>query len=225
MRFMRFLRLLGELDEIADTTSEVGEIATVESQEIQEVLSVWHDQDTTISLPFTKRFYGHELLNTNNPIDYFHLFFTNEFMELIVKESNNYAETIFMKTGTRENSRITRWKPLDVKELKIFLGLMFHMGNIKTARITDYWKQGPLFRLGFGEYMSRNRFTLILRCIHFAKNPVPGEPPVEDRLFKIRPLITHFNNSMKLLLYYPGKNMRIDKSVMLWRGRLYFRYT
>lgn len=43
-----------------------------------------------------------------------------------------------------------------------------------------------------------------------------------DRLHKIRPIIDYFNNSMDNL-YYPNKELCIDESMMLWRGRLLFR--
>ena len=43
-----------------------------------------------------------------------------------------------------------------------------------------------------------------------------------DRLSKIRMIIEHFNKTM-LELITPEKNLSIDESMMLWRGRLIFR--
>ncbi|XP_031769579.1 piggyBac transposable element-derived protein 4-like [Galleria mellonella] len=65
--------------------------------------------------------------------------------------------------------------------------------------------------------MSRNRFMIILRCLHFS-----SETNEEDRLAKIRPILDHFNNRMNKI-YYPGKQLSLDESVVLWRGRLQFR--
>lgn len=39
---------------------------------------------------------------------------------------------------------------------------------------------------------------------------------------KIKPIIDFFNTRM-FELYYPTKNVVIDESMMLWRGRLQFR--
>ncbi|XP_025830429.1 piggyBac transposable element-derived protein 4-like [Agrilus planipennis] len=66
--------------------------------------------------------------------------------------------------------------------------------------------------------MSRDRFLLIMRCLHFARNPGEDDRQPEDRLFKIKPLIVYFNNKMEEI-YYTDKNLSLD----LWRGRLSFR--
>ena len=45
-----------------------------------------------------------------------------------------------------------------------------------------------------------------------------------DQLSKIRMIIEHFNKTM-LDLVTPKKNLSIDGSMMLWRGRLMSEYT
>jgi hypothetical protein len=69
--------------------------------------------------------------------------------------------------------------------------------------------------------MGREGFLSILRCLHFAPNPPAGVNP-ENRLCKISPLIDYFNKKM-LDIYYPQRNLCIDESMVLWRGRLSFR--
>nr|CAI5833433.1 unnamed protein product [Callosobruchus analis] len=44
----------------------------------------------------------------------------------------------------------------------------------------------------------------------------------KDALQKIRLVILLFNNKM-LTVYYPNKELSLDESMMLWRGRLAFR--
>lgn len=144
-------------------------------------------------------------------------------LELIVRETNQYAEELFLSKNTNEKSRITYWKLLTPAELKTFIGLVLHMGTIRVNRLQDYWKKHWLFNLtGFSNYMSRDRFMIILRCLHFNKNPSSNEPMPADRLFKIRPLINYFNSKMNEV-YYPDKNLSLDESMVLWRGRLVFR--
>lgn len=142
---------------------------------------------------------------------------------MIVQETNLYAEEVFLSKSTSEKSRITRWTELTVEELKIFIGIVLHMGTIRLNRLQDYWRKHRLFNLpAFSSYMSRDRFMLIMRCFHFNKNPLPGEPKPADRLFKIRPVVDYFNSKM-LQIYYPDKNLSLDESMVLWRGRLVFR--
>ena len=66
--------------------------------------------------------------------------------------------------------------------------------------------------------MSRERFQLIMRFLHFGNKP----DFVGDRLGKVRLLLHHINDTMSEL-YVPGKDLCIDESMMLFRGRLIFR--
>lgn len=55
--------------------------------------------------------------------------------------------------------------------MKLFIGLLFHTGSIRVNRLEDYWKTSELFNLNFfRQYMSRNRFMLLLRNLHFTGN-------------------------------------------------------
>lgn len=129
----------------------------------------------------------------------------------------------FFLGSTRERSRITAWKNLTIEELKIFIGLVLHMGTIRMNRLQDYWRTHRLYHQpSFSNIMSRDRFMLILRCLHFVKNPLPEEPKPADRLYKIRPIIDYFNFRMPEI-YYPNKDLSLDESMVLWRGRLVFR--
>lgn len=129
------------------------------------------------------------------PVDYFNLLVTDDFYNLIVTETNKYAEQVFLESGL-EQARITQWKPLIKEELRVFIGLFLHTGTIIINRMQDYWKKHRLYNLtGFSENMGRNRFLLILRCLHFAGEAEPlAEQP--DRLQKIRPILDYFNNKM-----------------------------
>lgn len=141
----------------------------------------------------------------------------------MARETNIYAEEVFLSRSTKENSRITRWKSITLAELRIFIGLIIHLGTIRMNRLQDYWRTHRLFNLpAFKEFMSRDRFMVILRCLHFSRNPLPGQEKPEDRLYKIRPLIDYFNARMGEI-YYPCKELSLDESMVLWRGRLVFR--
>lgn len=107
--------------------------------------------------------------------------------------------------------------------MEVFIGLLFHMGTIGLSRLEDYWKTSRSFNIpSFREYMSRNRFMLILRALHFTRNPKEGEPTPHNRLYKIQSVLNYFNSKMEEV-YEPSKNLSIDESMILWRGRLVFR--
>ncbi|VVC28111.1 PiggyBac transposable element-derived protein [Cinara cedri] len=162
------------------------------------------------------------LPNGDNPIDYFNLLVTDKLLDILVEETNNYAIEIFLNTVT-DNSRISDWVDTNRLEMKTFLSLLFHMGTIKMPRLEDYWKTNKLFNLPFFRaHMSRNRFTLLLRALHFSRNPTEGESVPRNRLHKIQPIINYFNSRMNEV-FEPTKNLSLDESMVLWRGRLIFR--
>jgi len=107
--------------------------------------------------------------------------------------------------------------------MEVFLGLIFLTGHTTAPTIAHYWKINDLYNFNvFRNAMSRDRFLLILRCLHFAENPPTGDPKLDDPLYKIIPLFDLFYNRMKQV-YYPTKELSLDESMLLWRGRLYFR--
>lgn len=182
----------------------------------------WSEVPTNMKhFQFTKT---NELLQAipgNEPIDYFRKILDDAFLDLLVTETNYYAEDLFLSAGVSDKSRITRWKPVTSSEMLTFIGLVLHTGTIRLNRLQDYWKGHPLFNLKcFSQHMSRDRFLLIMRCLHFSRN-IPGQSE-NDRLYKVRPVIDFFNNKM-VELYYPGKQLSLDESMVLWRGRLVFR--
>lgn len=72
--------------------------------------------------------------------------------------------------------------------MKKFLSLVFHMGTIRLNRLEDYWKTNDLFNIPFfRENMSRNRFMLLFRALHFSRNPKEGLSFPLNRLYKIQP--------------------------------------
>ena len=77
----------------------------------------------------------------------------------------------------------------------------------------------------FSKIMSRTRFQLILKFLHFNNNNDPNydvNDENRDRLHKVRPLIELIRDSCKNV-YCPGQNHSVDKSLVLFKGRLHFK--
>ena len=72
--------------------------------------------------------------------------------------------------------------------------------------------------------MSRKRFKLLQRFLHFQNNQDtqynPNDPD-RDRLFKIRTLIDMVRQKFNSL-YYPPNNLTVDESLVLYMERLLF---
>lgn len=181
------------------------------------ISSSWSTVFELKNIPFSKQniFFGNP---GSEPIDFFNYFFEDELLLFICEKTNAQAAKL-IQSSTAQHSRIKSWKDITISELKIFLGLLFHMGTIPLSRIQDYWKTDRLFAIPvFREQMARNRFLLILRCLHFTSEAYEANDP----LSKIRYIIDYFNNKMDTC-YYPAKELSLDESMVLWRGRLRFK--
>ena len=119
----------------------------------------------------------------------------------------------------RRRSLWNSWKDVNSDEMKKFIGLIFSMELISLPSYKKYWSNDLLYKNEhFSSTISRERFESILRFFNFGEEVMFDN----DRLSKIRMIIEHFNKTM-LELITPEKNLSINESVMLWRGRLIFR--
>lgn len=142
--------------------------------------------------------------NYTTPFDFFKLIFDDIILEQIVESTNAYANHL-LQLNVLPHARISRWKPITVQKLFIFLGILFQMGHVKLNRYSSYWKKHRLYNLFPNKYMSKNDFLLILKCLRFGQHNLDS-------------LIAYFNNRMAEL-YNPGEELAIDESIVLSRGR------
>lgn len=138
-------------------------------------------------------------------------------MGKIVFETNRYAEQQPVST---KHSRLAKWNNTTIDEMYIFLAVNMLMARNKKLQIQDYWSTNErLHQNIFSQLLSRHRYLLLLRLIHFCDNSqqVHGE-----RLYKIQMVITDVKKNFKDALI-PFSNLAIDESLLLWKGRLSFK--
>ena len=92
-----------------------------------------------------------DVTDMENCLEYFQLIITDEVLEIVVDETNRYANQFFQSAGALPSqSRANNWKPLTLPELKVFLGLTLLTGMIgKRGHLSEYWSKNPLFLLHF----------------------------------------------------------------------------
>ena len=101
-----------------------------------------------------------------------------------------------------------------------FLALALLMPLKSKHNIAEYWKNDPMIPTPiFPKFMSRDRFHLLTRFLHFADNNRPDE---EDRIWKIRNLFKMILGSFSKY-FYPFQRVVIDESLILFKGRLAFK--
>ncbi|KAL8561279.1 hypothetical protein ACOMHN_047134 [Nucella lapillus] len=114
-------------------------------------------------------------------------------MSVSTHQSNLYAYQLL--SGVTELSQYTRLKEakddITVPEMMAYVALQIAMGLCCKPEIEDYWRTYWLSKLPFGTVMSRNRYELITRFLHFNDNSqlVPRGQEGYDPLFKVRRLL------------------------------------
>lgn len=176
----------------------------------------------------TFAFVGKEGLNPNldtstfTVFNAYSLFVTEDLLETMVIETNRNAQQVIAKLGKpKSKSRLSLWKPVTLSEMRKFLGIVLYMGLVRYPNIEAYWSTHPIYKNNLiPKIMPRNRFQSLLRFWHFSNNQdLTAE---NSRLYKIEPLVTHFNLRYKQVMR-PGKVIAIDESMVPFRGRLKFR--
>lgn len=154
---------------------------------------------------------------TSAPISYFLLFCTTTFLNLIVTETNRYAQQ-FLQTNPNlpPSARAKKWKAVTYNEIKGFISVLLNMNIIRRPTIASYWFTSPSQHFPwFSNMFSRNRFQLILKFFHLVDNtnfPRPGEPDY-DPCAKVQPIIDHANSVFRHH-YIPHQELSIDESLV-----------
>jgi hypothetical protein len=163
-------------------------------------------------------------LHSPDPADYLELFIDDEVVELLVTETNRYAEEkideMIAEGRMKRHSRAKKWKEVYGEEMKRFMGLMFITGIIKKPDLEMYWSVDEVIATPFfGKTMTRDRFKAIWSFFHTANN---NENNGQDRLFKVRKLMEMISKRFREN-FTPGQHISIDEGMLKWRGRLSFR--
>ena len=195
------------------------------SEDGDEEEEAWEDaNDDVILPPFTGRS-GLQVEAPGDlmPLSFFRLFFTQAVIEKIVIETNRFA----VQAGGQPQRRAARLRSrveLTNSSLFVFLGLFFLMGVAKRPQVAMYWSKDPLVGCpAFGKYMKRNRWEIIMSCLHFNDNDqYDHTDPNRDPLFKVRPLLDLLVERFKHV-YIPGRELSVDEELLKWKGRLSFR--
>lgn len=202
---------------------------TLEEREFRQIDVVWEDpQGRSKIFTFQKKptvdpQMQADLANAG-PEDFFHLFINDEIIDMMVVETNRYAEQAITKgiveESISENSRLVNWMPVDRVEMLKFLGILGYMGLVNISDYTKYWSTDYLYKIPIcSNAMSRNRFQTILRNWHFSNNE---ECEGDDRLHKLRSLTEKLREQFRIVVT-PGEVVCVDESMVPYQGRLIIR--
>lgn len=149
-----------------------------------------------------------------SPSDFYALLVTDSLLQEIVECTNAFAITKITNTAeASKNARIRLWSETNLSEMKNFFSLILFMGLAKLPKLADYWSTDEIIGQNFPRsVMSRNRFELLLKMIHFS----------QDDIHTIQHLLDMLNDNFKRN-FIPSQDICVDESMVPFRGYNIFR--
>ena len=149
---------------------------------------------------------------SSDPRELFSLFFDDEVIDLIVRQTNVYAQQCLVNTTTT-------WSTTS-DEIRAYIGFYILMGTNRLPEIRDYWaKDEKLHYSPVASRISRTQFEDINRYLHFADNTqLPSrEEQGYNRVQKVQPIITAMKQRCTSL-YRPNAQNSIDEAMIPFKG-------
>ncbi|KAL0858681.1 hypothetical protein ABMA27_011173 [Loxostege sticticalis] len=161
--------------------------------------------------------------NHNSAYDAFRSYWDDDILGHIVTETNQYATKILSAAFQSE------WYPTNPDEILCLFAFWVMLGIIRMPTIISCFSVDPLLKTEiFRRIFTRNRYENLTRALHFVdsgpafNDTNPSGTSVarsHDRIHRLRPIIDHLNFKFQNN-YIPDKNICIDESLTLWKGRL-----
>jgi len=166
--------------------------------------------------PFDNSLSGFKFGNItpSTELDYFFRMFSTDVLDLCVTQSNGHYHR-----QPHTSARAQNFKPITHSDFLKVIAAKIIMGIDYKPEIKHYWSKEEI--LGgsiIPTFISYNRFCEITQFLHFDE----PQPDNSDRIAKIRNLWEMIFNNFKGLIV-PFENLCLDESLILFKGRLYWR--
>lgn len=152
--------------------------------------------------------------NESTPLAIFEEYFlTRSFLNKVTFESNAYAQ----QKNPNESFILTP------DYIKKYLGVLIFHSIVHVNNIRDYWS--PFVGTdAIRECISVNKFEKIRSMLHFNDNNsliTDTKHPKYDRLYKLRPVLDHFNNKFGSVSY--DEDLSIDENICATKAKNSYR--
>lgn len=138
------------------------------------------------------------LRSNSAPCQFFKLFCTEQFFQLVAHETNiciiqrtTVGFHFAVNLGNKKwRTSFKKLAPISIDEIKIFSGIMLDMRVHKLSNRRIYWGASTNVPV-ISETMTRHRFDEIRCILHFNDNNLvsPSASPDRKKLHKIQPVI------------------------------------
>lgn len=177
---------------------EIEPEAQINSQE-----NDWKKRDFN-QIPTQYDFNPPQTENVGTPYEYFKRFLTDNMLQNISDQTNTYY-------FQQNNPKTLSTTP---KEIEMVIGILFKMGIVKMSNIRDYWANSTYYH-PIASVMSRNRFQVLMRHIHFIDNTDENVDKT-NRLWKILPFLNPLRENF--LNVTPEEHHAVDEMSIAYKG-------
>ena len=156
---------------------------------------------------------GCDLLKQQTPLDYFMAVFPREQLKMMVEETS-------VKLAVDGSPRTTQG------EILKFFGVMLLIARFEFGDRRSLWATKPSCKYiptpNFGEKtgMTRDRFTALMRCVIWSKQPVERPEGMSSEAYRwllVEDFVSNFN-SHRSQFFSPSYLMCTDESISRWYG-------
>lgn len=155
----------------------------------------------------------------STPLDAFQIFFSEELVAQITEQTNNYYKCVKDHIASKTNSRLNNWQDASVCEMYGFLCITMLMPRVRKFSLREYWSTDEMLKTNiFRKIIARDRYMLLLQMLHFNDNNIINNDPI----IKIRPVVDKLKKSFSQS-FTPYENLCINESLLLYKGRCYFK--
>ncbi|CAG5059230.1 unnamed protein product [Parnassius apollo] len=151
-------------------------------------------------------------------LDVFGQLFPSHIVSQLIEHTNKYGEALCNKNRpmTRHSRRYS-FRKVDEDEFFKFLGLCLLQGQISVPKKRKLFTYSDIlyYHPIFPYVMSQRRFEQILRCLYASDLNAKGSAKISSFIDNMCQI---FQNC-----YKPEKELSLDESLLLFRGRLKFR--
>lgn len=157
----------------------------------------------------------------NNCKFYVEKYLDDELISRIVQQTNLYADQFLQKhTNLKPRSRLKKWYPTNSNEIRCFIALLVLQGIVKKPTLQMYFSRRECITTPFFyKIMTCDRFTLLSKFLHFEDNELHDQRTRSSKLTKIKTVLDNIVEKCQSL-YIPQRDICIDESLLMWKGRL-----
>ncbi|XP_053975370.1 piggyBac transposable element-derived protein 4-like [Hylaeus volcanicus] len=156
--------------------------------------------------------------NVVEPTHFFKLFFTEQLVDEIINETNNYAKTMLQSKKITANSIWKTWRDVERNEFWAFVAVVLNMGTMPVANIQEYWSTKDNSRIPFfSSIFKRYRFNQIFWMLHL-KTPAAA---AKSRLQRASNFLEYIDSKFSEH-FIPGVNICVYESILKFKGRVSF---